>query len=92
MLALSACVGLWAGRLGTYLFARISEEKGDSRFDGIRGKPLVFGGAFVAQATVSLFLLLLSLNTPSLSFYISLEILKFHCCDIIVKHFQLTLR
>ena len=54
MLALSACVGVWAGRLGTYLFSRITEEKNDSRFDGIRGKPLAFAGAFFAQATVSL--------------------------------------
>lgn len=54
MLALSACVGIWAARLGSYLFSRISEEKKDSRFDGIRGKPLAFGGAFFAQATVLL--------------------------------------
>ena len=52
MLAVSACVGIWAGRLGTYLFSRINEEKKDSRFDGMRGKPLPFLGAFAAQATV----------------------------------------
>ena len=52
MFALTAAVTIWAGRLGTYLFSRISEEKNDSRFDNIRGKPLPFAGAFFAQATV----------------------------------------
>lgn len=53
MLALTAAVTVWAGRLGTYLFSRIREEKKDSRFDGFRDKALPFAGMFFAQATVS---------------------------------------
>jgi steroid 5-alpha reductase family enzyme len=49
--ALSAAVSIWATRLGTYLFARISADKGDSRFEQIRQKPLSFFGAFMIQAT-----------------------------------------
>ena len=60
MLALSACVGIWAGRLGTYLFARITTEKKDSRFDEMRTKPLAFGVAFLAQATARSSLSILS--------------------------------
>ena len=53
MFALTAAVTIWATRLGTYLFNRIREEKNDSRFDDIRGKPASFAVAFFAQATVS---------------------------------------
>ena len=57
--ALSAAVTIWATRLGTFLFSRITAENGqDSRFDKIRGSPPKFLGAFFAQATwVSLCLL-----------------------------------
>ncbi|KAL5114059.1 hypothetical protein ACEQ8H_008073 [Pleosporales sp. CAS-2024a] len=49
---LSAAVGIWATRLGTYLFQRISSDSGrDSRFDDIRGSPSKFAVAFFAQAT-----------------------------------------
>lgn len=48
---LSAAVSLWATRLGSYLFRRISQDGHDSRFDSIRTSPLKFGGAFFAQAT-----------------------------------------
>lgn len=50
---------VWAARLGTFLFSRITADDGrDSRFDNIRGSPPKFLGAFFAQATwVSLCLL-----------------------------------
>ncbi|KAF2021048.1 DUF1295-domain-containing protein [Aaosphaeria arxii CBS 175.79] len=55
---LSAAVGVWATRLGTYLFKRISSDGHDSRFDKIRGSASKFYVAFFAQATwVSLCLL-----------------------------------
>ncbi|KAH7135573.1 hypothetical protein B0J11DRAFT_163217 [Dendryphion nanum] len=56
---LSVAVGVWAGRLGTYLYRRIaSDNNEDSRFDSIRGSPSKFYVAFFAQATwVSLCLL-----------------------------------
>lgn len=57
--ALSAAVTIWAARLGSFLFARITADNGqDSRFDKIRVSPPKFLGAFFAQATwVSLCLL-----------------------------------
>ncbi|KAF2449662.1 DUF1295-domain-containing protein [Karstenula rhodostoma CBS 690.94] len=49
---LSAAVGIWATRLGSFLFKRITEDEGtDSRFDKIRTSPAKFYGAFFAQAT-----------------------------------------
>ena len=49
---LSAAVLIWATRLGTFLFQRISGEAGrDSRFDGLRESPVKFFGAWMAQAT-----------------------------------------
>jgi len=49
---LSAAVLIWATRLGTFLFQRISSEAGrDSRFDGLRESPIKFFGAWMAQAT-----------------------------------------
>ncbi|KAI4742332.1 DUF1295-domain-containing protein, partial [Aureobasidium sp. EXF-8846] len=56
---LSAAVAIWATRLGTFLFSRITSEDGrDSRFDEIRKSLPKFFGAFFAQATwVSLCLL-----------------------------------
>ena len=51
--------------MGTYLFARISSDGHDSRFDNIRSSPPKFLGAFFAQATwVTLCLLpILALNS-----------------------------
>lgn len=56
---LSAAVTIWATRLGSFLFKRITADDGkDSRFDNIRVSPPKFLGAFFAQATwVSLCLL-----------------------------------
>lgn len=56
---LSAAVTIWATRLGSFLYSRITSEDGrDSRFDSIRGSAPKFLGAFFAQATwVSLCLL-----------------------------------
>ncbi|KAF2110579.1 hypothetical protein BDV96DRAFT_583397 [Lophiotrema nucula] len=72
---LSACVGIWATRLGTYLFSRITADNGqDSRFDKIRTSPPKFLVAFFAQATwVSLCLLpVISLNAlPRSAFALS---------------------
>ncbi|ESZ96401.1 hypothetical protein SBOR_3233 [Sclerotinia borealis F-4128] len=48
---LSAAVGIWATRLGSYLFARILSDGHDSRFDEIKKSPAKFFGAFAAQAT-----------------------------------------
>ncbi|KAG4031055.1 hypothetical protein MFRU_010g01800 [Monilinia fructicola] len=48
---LSAAVGIWATRLGSYLFARILSDGHDSRFDEIKKSPPKFLGAFAAQAT-----------------------------------------
>lgn len=55
----SAAVVLWASRLGSFLFSRITSDDGkDSRFDKIRSSPPKFLGAFLAQATwVSLVML-----------------------------------
>lgn len=50
-LILSAMVAIWAGRLGTFLYARIKKAGKDPRFDEIKTKPLSFFGAFMAQAT-----------------------------------------
>ncbi|KAL1627607.1 hypothetical protein SLS56_006328 [Neofusicoccum ribis] len=51
-LALSAAVGVWAIRLGSFLLSRITADSGqDSRFDKIRVSPPKFFGAFMAQAT-----------------------------------------
>ncbi|KAF1977603.1 DUF1295-domain-containing protein [Bimuria novae-zelandiae CBS 107.79] len=48
---LSAAVGIWATRLGTFLFKRITDDEGtDSRFDNIRTSPPKFYVAFFAQA------------------------------------------
>lgn len=63
---LSAAVTIWAARLGTFLFSRITAENGkDSRFDSIRSSPPKFFGAWMAQATwVSLCLMpVLALNS-----------------------------
>lgn len=47
----TAMVVIWAGRLGSFLFARINHDGGvDGRFDAIRGNPIRFFGAFTLQA------------------------------------------
>lgn len=63
---LSAFVTIWAARLGSFLFKRITADNGqDNRFDGLRESPPKFLGAFAAQATwVSLCLMpVLALNS-----------------------------
>ncbi|CZR57105.1 uncharacterized protein PAC_06994 [Phialocephala subalpina] len=62
---LSAAVGIWATRLGTYLFQRVLADGKDSRFNEIKKSPSKFFGAFMAQATwVSLCLMpILALNS-----------------------------
>ncbi|KAL8695151.1 MAG: hypothetical protein Q9218_000319 [Villophora microphyllina] len=73
--ALSAAVSIWATRLGTYLFSRITSDNGtDSRFEDIRTSPPKFLGAFFAQATwVSLCLMpVLALNALPASLFASL--------------------
>ena len=63
---LSAAVSIWAVRLGSFLFKRITADNGtDSRFDSIRVSPPKFLVAFAAQATwVSLCLLpVLAINS-----------------------------
>lgn len=72
--ALSAAVSIWAARLGTYLFARISADKEDSRFEKIRQRPLSFFGAFMIQATwVSLCLMpVVALNSVPASTFTAL--------------------
>lgn len=49
-LGAAAMVLLWAGRLGTYLFRRILRLGADTRFDGIRERPLAFAQFWVLQA------------------------------------------
>ncbi|CAI6326227.1 unnamed protein product [Periconia digitata] len=71
---LSAGVGIWATRLGSYLFARITSDGHDSRFDRIRSAPSKFYVAFFAQATwVSLCLLpvMLTNSLPRSAFALS---------------------
>jgi len=69
---LSAAVSIWAARLGSYLYRRITSDGGqDSRFENIRGSPPKFLGAFMVQATwVTLCLLpVLAVNSlPAASF------------------------
>ncbi|KAK0524844.1 hypothetical protein OC834_005378 [Tilletia horrida] len=49
-LLMTSLTVLWAARLGSFLFARISKEGKDSRFDGLRDSPVKFAGAWTAQA------------------------------------------
>jgi len=60
--------------VGSYLFARISADGSDSRFDNIRNSPPKFLGAFFAQATwVSLCLMpVLAINALPASVFASL--------------------
>lgn len=50
-LLMSGFTCLWATRLGTFLFQRIRRSGSDSRFDEIKGDPVKFFGAWMAQAT-----------------------------------------
>lgn len=72
--ALSAAVSIWATRLGTYLFQRISADGEDSRFKDIRVSPPKFFGAFMIQATwVSLCLMpILAINALPASTFAAL--------------------
>lgn len=47
----SAALGLWTARLGTYLASRAIQAGGDSRFDEIKMHPGRFSFYWVAQAT-----------------------------------------
>ncbi|KAG8531000.1 uncharacterized protein KY384_004357 [Bacidia gigantensis] len=74
-IVLSVAVSIWATRLGSYLFSRISSDSGrDSRFDNIRQSPPKFLGAFFAQATwVSLCLMpVLAINSLPASTFAAL--------------------
>ncbi|KAF2243847.1 DUF1295-domain-containing protein [Trematosphaeria pertusa] len=71
---LSAAVGMWATRLGSFLFKRITSDGTDSRFDNIRSSPAKFYAAFFAQAMwVSLCLLpvILTNSLPRSAFALS---------------------
>ncbi|KAK5661899.1 hypothetical protein OQA88_10008 [Cercophora sp. LCS_1] len=48
---LSGAVSIWATRLGSYLFQRVVQEGGDSRFEKIKKSPKRFFVAFMVQAT-----------------------------------------
>ncbi|KAF4571173.1 hypothetical protein EYR40_007644 [Pleurotus pulmonarius] len=47
----SAALGLWTARMGTYLASRALQAGGDSRFDEIKTQPRRFSFYWVAQAT-----------------------------------------
>lgn len=46
---LAAMVFIWAARLGTFLFIRISQDGNDSRFDEIKPNPIRFLAAWTIQ-------------------------------------------
>ncbi len=48
-LLLAAMVAVWAVRLGSFLFIRISQDGGDQRFDVIKTKPLRFLSVWTLQ-------------------------------------------
>ncbi len=48
-LVVAALVVIWAGRLGTFLFKRVRQDKGDHRFDEIKTDPLRFLIAWTLQ-------------------------------------------
>ncbi|EDR08703.1 uncharacterized protein LACBIDRAFT_297170 [Laccaria bicolor S238N-H82] len=50
-LLLTAAVGIWSIRLGSYLAMRAIKAGGDSRFDKIKEKPVTFALYWFAQAT-----------------------------------------
>ncbi|KAI0058776.1 DUF1295-domain-containing protein [Artomyces pyxidatus] len=50
-LLLSAALGIWTIRLGSFLAQRAIKAGGDTRFDGIKQDPVKFTSLWVAQAT-----------------------------------------
>lgn len=52
-LLVSAMVGLWTLRLGTYLVARIHRTGKDSRFDEVKHQPGMFFVYWSMQASAS---------------------------------------
>ncbi|KAK7452189.1 hypothetical protein VKT23_012292 [Stygiomarasmius scandens] len=50
-LLLTAALGIWTTRLGTFLFQRALKSGGDSRFDEIKRQPRKFTYYWMAQAT-----------------------------------------
>jgi len=50
-LLITAALGMWTVRLGTFLASRAIKAGGDSRFDEIKKQPLKFTGYWLAQAT-----------------------------------------
>ncbi|KIM40501.1 hypothetical protein M413DRAFT_445950 [Hebeloma cylindrosporum] len=50
-LLLSAAIGIWSVRLGSYLVMRAIKAGGDSRFDEIKKQPKAFTYFWIAQAT-----------------------------------------
>lgn len=48
-MALAAMVAIWAARLGTFLFIRISKDGSDNRFDEIKPNPFRFFAAWTIQ-------------------------------------------
>ncbi|MCJ1313392.1 hypothetical protein MMC25_007070 [Agyrium rufum] len=82
---LSAAVSFWAARLGSFLFARITSDGHDSRFDNIRSSPPKFLGAWFAQATwVTLCLLpVLALNSLPVTSALASGASSFLITDII---------
>jgi steroid 5-alpha reductase family enzyme len=60
----------WCGRLGSFLFARISKDGSDSRFDMIKKSPLRFGVAWVLQGvwvTLTAYPAFFTIITPATS-------------------------
>jgi steroid 5-alpha reductase family enzyme len=49
-LVLAVMVGVWAVRLGSFLFARVRRDGSDRRFDRIKGDPLRFASTWTLQA------------------------------------------
>lgn len=75
---LSAAVGIWATRLGSYLFQRVIADGRDSRFDEIKKSPPRFAVAFVAQASWVSFCLMpiIALNSIPHTALATLPLLK----------------
>ena len=48
-LVLTALVGAWTIRLGTFLFARVRADGGDGRFDAIKVRPVAFLSTWTLQ-------------------------------------------
>ncbi|EIN09848.1 DUF1295-domain-containing protein [Punctularia strigosozonata HHB-11173 SS5] len=50
-LLITACLGVWSARLGSFLFNRAMKAGGDSRFDEVKHQPGTFTVFWMAQAT-----------------------------------------